>query len=165
MDPKKLKEYVCTQYYHYLISFCRQFVCSKMDAEDVLHDSFVVIFDKIDQGFLWQGELAFKGWLKKIVYTRTLNYLRNKSRCTATEDHLLPDLGVYSLAAGMSIPQQLLNLSKKLPDRQRAVFLLFHYHGLSMQDIARLLGVSLSTVKTHRRLAECKMRSAIQCDL
>ena len=47
-----------------------------------------------------------------------------------------------------------------LPARQRAVFVLRHYEELSLEEIARTLGMSLGTVKSalHRALQRLRQR-------
>ena len=51
---------------------------------------------------------------------------------------------------------------RALPERQRAVVVLRHYHDLSLEEIADALGMSLGTVKSslHRALARMRERLA-----
>ena len=46
-------------------------------AEDLMHDSFLVAFEKIDQ---LQNPNGFGGWLKQIVYRKSLNEIKQSNR-------------------------------------------------------------------------------------
>ena len=69
-------------------------------------------------------------------------------------------------------PDQALNASKidesvrnalgKLPERQRQVFLLRQWHGMSVSETADALGISCGSVKTHLSRAQTGLRSKMQ---
>ena len=50
--------------------------CNNADtAKDLLQDAFILIFSKIDS---YSGQGAFGGWIRRIVVTTVLGYLRQK---------------------------------------------------------------------------------------
>ncbi len=51
---------------------------------------------------------------------------------------------------------------RKLSERQRSVFVLRHYEDLSLEEIARLLGLDVGTVKAHLARALVKLRTELR---
>ena len=49
----------------------------------------------------------------------------------------------------------------RLPDRQRAVFILRHYRLMSLNEIAKTIGCSIGAVKTHLSRATASLRDAL----
>jgi len=49
-----------------------------------------------------------------------------------------------------------------LPERRREVFVLGYFHGLSYQQIAETVGISLATVKNHMAAALADLRAALR---
>ena len=45
------------------------------DAEDVMQESFLSAFNKLDS---YEGKVSFGAWLKKIVVNRSLDYLKKR---------------------------------------------------------------------------------------
>ena len=57
---------------------------------------------------------------------------------------------------------QLADAVKKLPGRQRLVFLLCHYADHSTRDVAEMTGLNESTVRVHLFRAIRKLRTAME---
>lgn len=53
---------------------------------------------------------------------------------------------------------------RRLPPEQRAIFVLHHYLGLTLSEIADTLGVPLGTVKSRLRYATNTLRAALEAD-
>ena len=58
-----------------MLAVCTRYVGDKMEAEDIMIDGFMRVFDKIDQ-FTFQG--SFEGWLRRIMINEALMYVRSK---------------------------------------------------------------------------------------
>src|SRR6218665_1031190 len=58
-----------------MLAVCNRYVGDKMEAEDVMIEGFMKIFDKIDQ-FTFQG--SFEGWVRRIMINEALMYVRSK---------------------------------------------------------------------------------------
>lgn len=135
----------------------------RADAEDVLHDTFLLAFERLDQ-LREPGALA--GWLLQIavslVYRRTrrLRLLRRLGFGEA------PDATLVELAAPGLSPEQHAELSslQKALDRvatgARIPWMLRHVEGHSLQEVADACGCSLATTK--RRIAEAEALIAQQ---
>ena len=131
------------------------------EAEDVAQDVFLKAFERF--GTL-SGNPAAPGWLRTVTRNACLNLLtRQRSRWRLfselgddREDALDALVGGREDGALVQLihgtPQEtnvvLEAALRRLPDAQRVPLVLFHFEGLSYQQIADALGVSLGKIKT-----------------
>jgi len=118
-----------------------------MEAEDVLQDAFIKVFDNIAQ-FKFNG--SFEAWVRRIVVNTALkNYQRKSFR----DEQLGLDANMADLPIEPSIfahlhEEELLNLIARLPDGYRIVFNLFAIEGYSHREIADMLGIEVGTSRS-----------------
>ena len=67
------------QYCQGMFNVAMRFLRDQDDAEDVLQESFIKAFQKIDQ---FKGEVTFGAWLKRIVVNRSIDFLKSKHQKT-----------------------------------------------------------------------------------
>lgn len=119
------------------------------DASDIIQEVFVKVFRSLAS---FEGESTLGAWIKKITVNTTLNFLRKakKNNTTSWEDGMdMPmeeaiDETEYSMA-------QIHHAIKQLPERCRVVLSLYLIEGYQHQEIASILGVTVSTSKTQYR--------------
>ncbi|MFN3380856.1 MAG: RNA polymerase sigma factor, partial [Runella zeae] len=70
----KAQRHLYEKYSARLLAVCVRYINDKMEAEDVMIEGFMRIFEKIDQ---FKGEGSFEGWMKRIVVTQALMTLRS----------------------------------------------------------------------------------------
>lgn len=130
-------------------------------AKDLAQDSLVAAWEKL-AGF--RGDSRFDTWVFRIASNKTLNYLhgRREYRLTetleesvATADADRPDRQMQT----QELRDGVLAFMATLPERQRLVFNLRFYRGMSFAEIADVTGNSLGTVKTNYREAVGKLRT------
>lgn len=134
-----------------LMVVCYRYMDSQMDAEDVLQEGFVKIFDNISK-FKFEGSL--EGWMKRIMANTAINKLRKKdvlkgSQDTTTMDQAWDD-GILDKLDG----QKILDLIKELPVGYRTVFNMFAIEGYSHKEIADKLGIE--EVSSRTQLSKAK---------
>jgi RNA polymerase sigma factor (sigma-70 family) len=113
---------------------------SRMEAEDVLQDAFIKIFDKIKT---FKGEGSFEGWIRKIVVFTALK--SNDKRVRKFEPGSLENVQEQSfdpLAISNMETANLLSILQELPDGYKAVFNLYAVEGYSHREIGEILGIS-----------------------
>lgn len=69
-----------------MLSVCYRYTKSMADAEDVLQEGFVKVFFNLQQ-YKGQGELG--GWIRRIMVTTAINYLKKNARYSA--EMIFPD--------------------------------------------------------------------------
>mgnify|MGYP002358605715 FL=1 len=67
-DPASQKE-VFNRFSSRMLGVCNRYARNSDDAEDILQDAFIKVFDKIQQ-FKFEG--SFEGWIRKIVVNTAL---------------------------------------------------------------------------------------------
>lgn len=134
---------------------------SAADAEDAAQEAFVQAWRGLGR---FRGDSAVSTWLYRIVTNRCLNALAAR-RPTEPLDFEVPSPG--GDPAGIAEQHErfgaVAGTVAALPGEQRAALVLRDFEGLSYEEIAQVLGVSLAAVKgrVHRaRLAVLKEASA-----
>ena len=119
---------------------------SKMEAEDVLQDAFIKIFDKIKT---FKGEGSFEGWIRKIVVFTALK--SNDKRVRKFEPGDIDNVKEQSFDAKAISNMEtasLLSILQELPEGYRMVFNLYAIEGYSHKEIGDILGVTDVTSRT-----------------
>jgi RNA polymerase sigma factor (sigma-70 family) len=139
------------QYSKAMYNIAIRFLNNKMDAEDILQESFVTAFEKLSDLSSYN---AFGSWLKRIVINNCITHLRqnkfefddieNYTAIGSTDDddtEISPDPALVHTAI------------KELPAGGRAILVLHALEGYKHREIAMMLGVSESTSKTQYKRA------------
>lgn len=129
-----------------LMAICLRYIGNKDNAEDVLHDGFIRIFQSIRK-FTYQGEGSLKAWLSKIMVNEALGYLRRQN-VQAQQEVLMENIPDTADDADSldDIPQSvLMKMISELPDGYRNVFNLYVFENKSHKEIASLLGITEHT--------------------
>ena len=133
---KVLYEMYATKMMGVSLRYCN----SRMEAEDVLQDAFIKVFDKIKT---FKGEGSFEGWIRKIVVFTALK--SNDKRVRKFEPGSLENVQEQSfdpLAISNMETANLLSILQELPDGYKAVFNLYAVEGYSHREIGEILGIS-----------------------
>jgi len=128
------------------------------DAEDVLQDSFLQIFEKIDQ-FKEKG--SFEGWMKRITINVALQKYRQRQKMQVVRTY-----EVESEEVSIEIEEELetdflLELIQQLPDQYRLVFNLYVLDHFSHKQIAEMLQISEGTSKSNLSRARAILKQKI----
>ena len=120
-----------------------------MDAEDILQESFVTAFDKLDE---LANYPAFGSWLKRIVINNCISHIKqNRFEFADIDDNVAVE---DDEEEGFIFDPALVHKSiKELPQGGRTVLVLHSLEGYKHREIAEMLGVSESTCKTQYKRA------------
>ncbi|PYP70864.1 MAG: RNA polymerase subunit sigma [Gemmatimonadetes bacterium] len=141
------------------------------EAEEVLSDVFVQVWDRIDQHDARRGPLV--PWVLSIARNRALDALRRRrrwwrkaerwerARSAETGDQEPAPDPAEAAVPGWPVHQEVHRALAALPEEQRRVVLLAHFEGLTHSEIARRTGLPLGTVKTRLRMAHAKLAEAL----
>jgi RNA polymerase sigma-70 factor (ECF subfamily) len=145
---------------------------NREDAEDVTQDTFVKGFEKLDQ---FQGNSKFYTWLVRIAVNESLMRLRKRrtgkmvsiDEDVETEEGSVPrDLADWAPDPEQNYSQAELNkildkTIKGLPPGFRVVFELRDVQGLSTEETAEALGLSIPAVKSRLLRARLQLRERL----
>ncbi len=127
-----------------LFGICLRYSKNEEEAQDILQDSFIKIFTKLDT---YQFTGSFEGWLKRIVTNTSIEYYRKK----ITMEHL-EEIGFNPYLAvdsdrGLEV-EELLKMIQELPEGYRMVFNMYAIDGYTHSEIATKLNISEGTSKS-----------------
>jgi RNA polymerase sigma-70 factor (ECF subfamily) len=150
---------VYEQYSSRMLALCRRYVKNEMDAEEVLINGFLKVFERIGQ---FKSDGSFEGWIRRIMVNESLNHLR-KQRVMYAEveiENLANDLDYSTFESEMDA-EELLNLVEQLPVGYRTIFNLYAIEGFSHKEIAESLGITESTSKSQLSRARVHLQKLL----
>lgn len=155
MTPKSL-ENIYNIYHYQLLNYIKKRVPNLIIAEDILHDVFERVQNKLH---MLKDEQKVKQWIFQIAHNMIADFFRKDK----TTDFIKDDIRDYS-SVNLEIPvYQRLELSvlemiQRLPLKYRQSLFLADYKGLSYREIAIKQKVSLTCVKSRVQRARKMMK-------
>jgi len=155
------------QIYHLLL----RMLANEQDAEDALQETYIKAFQALP-GF--EGRSSLKTWLYRIATNEALMVLRKRKPQPQTveidrEDEELEE--PKEIVDWCCLPERelldretrekLTTAAQKLSANLKAVFLLRDVEGLSGEETAEVLGLSIDVVKTRLLRARLKLREEL----
>ena len=136
-------------------------------AEDVVQETFIRAYRQLSR---FEARANVSTWLYRIAFNCAVDFLRAKPRRQATsDDEVLERLAARSdgptmddLVYAGQIGEQLQLALGGLSEKERAAFLMRHYHGCSIEEIGSTLGMKTNATKHSIFRAVRKMRVALQ---
>ncbi len=135
-------------------------------AEDILQDVFVTLFRRIHR---FKVRATFAAWVYRITVNASLDHLRRRRRGPRGS---LPQLEAPPPGRGLTLPEHGAALHDLRSDvavalaevspRLRVVLVLRYLEGLSYQEIAASLEISIGTVKSRLSRAHAALRKKLQ---
>jgi len=126
------------------------------DAYDLSQEVFERVFKSLGR---FKGNSSFYTWLYRIAINACIDYGRKRARIQSVPIEEWADLTTsldhrddYSPADAIELQElerQIAQAINKLPPKQRTVFILKRQEGLSLEEIANILGRSVGTIKAH----------------
>jgi RNA polymerase sigma-70 factor (ECF subfamily) len=144
------------RYRSWVISTARRFVGAEEDALDVAQEVFIYLFRKFP-GFRLTCQM--KTFLFPVIRNVSLKVLRKRARLRPLAEGIKHAASKGGAVAGEGTG--LLEMVASLPERQREVVMLRFAEGLSLEEIARRLEVSVGTVKSRLHHALHKLRRVL----
>lgn len=137
---------------------CLRLCGNRQLAEDATQEAFIQVWRNIDS---FRGDSSFATWLHTLTTNSTLSYLRKQKRWwQRLGDHEHYEAVTDQMEA---IPDTdtsaLLHWLPQLPERARLVFVLHAIEGYRQDQVARLMGTSLGTVKAQFHKASTQLKA------
>jgi len=118
---------------------------SEADAQDAAQDTFVQAWRALAR---FRGDSAFSTWLYRIVTNRCLNILARRRPADAlSDDHADRRDDPAEIAVGRERMHAVAAAVLRLGREQRAALVLREFQGLSYDEIAAVLGITVAAVK------------------
>jgi len=152
---------IMIRYERQIYRVCYRFVENRDDALDLAQDVFVKAFEHLPT---FRRESRLKTWLYRIAINHCLNHVKKHA-------HEFVEVTEYTGSVGASAQTQLEDqeqrehfrrLVKQLPPKQKAILELRINEQLSYEEIARISGRSVSTIKASVFFALEKIRKLVK---
>ncbi len=147
-------------YYAYGMSVCFRYVTTEREAQTILNDGFLKVFKHIKK---FDARQRFKPWLRKILINTALDHIKkqrrfktevsmDEARNISDQEDILSRIGYKELMA----------MVQSLSTAYRTVFNLYVIDGYKHEEIAKQLGITVSTSKSNLARAREKLRDMVQ---
>ena len=137
MEYAALFHQVYERYGPALYRFCLLQLKNAADAEDVLQEVFL---KRLYRAPAFDSPEHEKRWLYRVALNQCRDELRRKRRTEVP-------LEEAALLAMPEVDRELVRQVSALPEKLRTVIHLHYYEGYTVEELAQLLGVSVSAVK------------------
>ena len=155
-SQKELYDLFSTKMY----AICLRYAKNQMDAEDILQDAFVKLFNNL---YKFRGEGSFEGWVRRIFVNTAIEHLRrNNIKFSENEGFENAIADKQKSALDCLYEKDLIKTSLKLSEGYRTVFSLYAIEGYSHKEIAKKLGITESTSKSQFSRAKAILRDVLQ---
>jgi RNA polymerase sigma-70 factor (ECF subfamily) len=144
---------------------------NQIDAEDISQETFLKAWREMRR---FDGRSSFGTWLHRICANCALDHLRARNRRNerwATAEPGAPD-PLEQIAAPLPSPERLAASAQvaeilgpamsRLSEMERVAFVMRHYEGVGIEEIARALGVQAGAAKHTVFRAVQKLRRALE---
>lgn len=141
------QKYLYDRFATQLFLVARRYVKSDVEAEEVLQNGFLKIFQHLPQ-FMYSSDGAFVAWMKKIIVNECLQELRKKNSFLIVAEEHAQDSDITDDVLGRLSAQDIYRFITKLPIGYRTVFNLYAVEGYSHAEIAGILNITEGTSKS-----------------
>ncbi len=148
-------EQLVLKYQDKIYNLCRYMLGNTHDAEDAAQDTFIKAYRNLNN---FRPEASFYTWLYRIAVNTCLDYKKRPffeslfRKSDEDEDYILEPVSdepsPEKLYESKQIGLALLKSIGQLPLKLRTVIILKEIEGLSYEEIAEVLDISVGTVKS-----------------
>jgi RNA polymerase sigma-70 factor (family 1) len=151
------------QYQQRIYSVVRKMVISHDDADDIVQDVFVKVWNHLDD---FKGEAKLFTWMYRIATNESLQFLRRKRNQSWFKTDITEELANILVSEkhldGDEIQMKLQKAILQLPDKQRLVFNLKYFEELTYEEIADITDTTVGSLKASFHHATKKIEEFLQ---
>lgn len=155
---------VYNRYYKAMYNTAIRIVKDSFSAEDVMQESFLNAFTKLDT---FKAEVTFGAWLKRIVINNSIyQYRKQQKKNEVALDDILYKVedndGIASDDVFTELKaQKVLETMKSLKDNYRIALTLFLIEGYDYEEISDLMNMSYANCRTTISRAKESLRQKV----
>ncbi|MEM0931476.1 MAG: RNA polymerase sigma factor [Bacteroidota bacterium] len=160
-NDRKAQMQLYKQYCDGMFCVAMRFLKNEDDAEDVLQESFIKAFQRIDQ---FRGEVTFGAWLKRIVVNGSIDFLKSKREqmVQLEEGYMhIPDDADWSIENDVEL-DDVKKAIDRLPEKYRYVVQLFLVEGYDHGEISEILKISDTASRTRLLRGKTQLKEMLK---
>lgn len=157
-------ELLVTRYHGPLLSYITQQLGDRAKAEDLVQETFIRLIRHLER----HGALdQLRPWLYKVAlnlcrdYWRSASYRSEHAAADEMPEDADPSPGAEELLERQETVEQIAESLEWLPEVQQNIVRMRFFHELKLQEIAEMLEIPLSSVKSHLYGALRKLKRAL----
>ena len=154
------------QYGRLIAAYAYRLLGNQAEAEDVAQETFLKLWTQAARWDPARGNVS--AWLHRIAHNLCVDNLRKRSAQAIDADlDSVIDTGAAAADLGLAAQRQherLQQLIGGLPERQRSALILVHYQGLSNQQAADVLDVSVDALESLLARARRALKSQMSAE-
>jgi RNA polymerase sigma-70 factor (ECF subfamily) len=142
-----------------MFAICLRYAGNYDDAQDILQEGFLKVFDKIHQ-FGFKG--AFEGWIRKIMVNSALEKYRLHYQLVNMHDNIseIDHQQAADITSDIEV-NELVRIIQELSPKYRVVFNLYAIEGYSHKEISEMLQITESTSKSNLSRARAILQEKV----
>ncbi len=148
------------QYFSFAKSICLRYTSSAEEAEEVLNEGFLKVFANLER---FDTSQPFKGWLRTILVNTAISYYRKHQKhykdTVSLEDAAIPRFSDDILENITAV--EILDLVQQIKPVYRTVFLMYAVDGYSHKEIAEVLKINETAVRSNYVRARARLQHLI----
>lgn len=157
-SPKAL-EMLYKHFYGYAMSISLRYSNSRDEACEIVNDSFMKAFDRLDQ---YSDSSSFKAWFRRIVINTSIDYYRKNVKHYAVMEIEKASAETYDPSVVDELSkEEILRALRGLPEVMRIIFNMYEIEGYSHNEISEQLDIPASTSRTYLARAKQRLREKI----
>jgi len=144
------------------VAFTARFLIDTQQGEDVVQDSFVQIWEAATITF--ESEAALTAYMYRIIRNRILNDLKHLKIEEKYNERMLREMESESFLVKSVWDEETRHLLYKAIETltpQGKEVIRYHLEGKKNQEIAKLMNISIVTVKSHKMFAYKQLRETL----
>jgi len=156
---KKAQKELYEKYQEQMFRLCYRYLGNVHDAEDIVVEGFLKIFDKINT-VEYRNVGSFINWMKTIMINESLMFLRKNKRIQFIEHDLIIEQE-SQIENSMELAE-ILKLLACMPDGYRTIFNMYIIEGYSHNEISEKLEINIQTSKSQLSRAKKYLEKQIK---
>lgn len=164
-NQRKEQQILYKMFYGRMLVICLRYTKNIDQAKDILQDSFIKVFSKIEQ---YNHNGSLEGWIRRIVVNTAIDFFRKSKKdfILLGSDEMLANIADNSVEEEDTemydfSPEDIMEAMHKLSNAYRVVFNLYVYENLQHKEIAKKLGISEGTSKSNYSKAKKNLKKIL----
>jgi RNA polymerase sigma-70 factor, ECF subfamily len=150
---------VVDKYQKFVLNSCYRLVNNRETAEDLTQEVFIEVYRSIN---VFRSDSKFSTWIYRIAISKSLDYMKHQKRKKRfailrslfgenEQEEQIPASNNLTPSALLENEDRIKILARaleSLPENQRIAFTLSKYDEMSYNEIAEILGITISSVES-----------------
>ena len=156
--PAQELDRLVEQYQVAVLRTCYLYLRDRSQAEDAVQETFLKVYRSLGS---FRGECSEKNWIMKIAM-RVCYDMNRSGWARFFNRRVTPEMLPEASMPFEERDDALASAMMRLPVRLREVILLYYYQGLTVNEIAEVLGITQPSVSNRLKRGRDKLKTALE---